>query len=201
MRITLDGSEISLSEEAINSGRSAVYEEVRTKAAHDGRIISNITVDGVEMDDDAFCHTTAGQDIAFTSQSVRSLLSESIEEGSNYLPKLIAGVGAIALKFENGDDDDAKNMLANAVEGINWIFGIFDKICGIANIRPENLRAGRFSEDSEHIKTTLNDMNTAMEAGDDSKLAFIMRDSLQPVLEKFKKYWDEAASMLDAPVQ
>lgn len=201
MKVTLDGSEFALGDGMKGGDKRAIYDAVRAAAAKDGRVITSLSVDGNEISDvDAFCAISGGQTIEFTSQAVRSLVNESAAEGTRYLSALMPGVSDIATKFERGEDDAAHRMLSDAVEGINWIFGIFEKICGITGITAESLKAGKFSEDSEHIKEALTEMNTAMEAGDGMKLAYIIRSKLAPVLEKFKGYWDEVVSTIDGAV-
>ncbi len=202
MRIRLDDEELILSDEIVEEGKEGIYEEVKRIASNRGRVITGTVLDGEPIDDiDVFLSISSGQDIQFVSQAVRALVIDSLAEGTKYLPTLLGGLGNIAAKFEAGDDGEAQNMLASAIEGINWLFSVFERSCGLLGITGASLVSGDFGQDSEEIKRVLDDMGTAMENKKNLKLAFIIRDRLIPAMERFSAYWDEVARTLEAPLQ
>lgn len=202
MKIILDGSELALSSSTISEGRSAIYKEATNAAAKDGRVITQIFLDGEEIvDPAAFAKTDHGTEIKFVSQSVRELASESIEEGSHYLPKLIAGLGAVADKFEQKRDQEAHSLFSSAAEGINWIIGVFDRICGLMGLNATTFKTGDFNADQKEIESVLTDLNAALEKKEQLKLAFIIRERLIPTIERFKLYWEEAGRSIEGKIQ
>lgn len=202
MRIRLDDEELVLSGGIVEEGKAGIYEEVKRIASNRGRVITGTVLDGEPIADiDVFLSISSGQDIQFVSQSVRALVIDSLAEGTKYLPALLAGLEKVAAKFEAGDDGEAQKMLVPAIEGINWLFGVFDRSCGLLGITAENLASGDFGKDSGNIKRVLDDMSTAMENRKNLKLAFIIRDRLVPAMERFSVYWDEVSRTLETPLQ
>lgn len=202
MKIILDGEEINVPSEVVSEGKRALFEEARRTAGKKGRVITGIKVDGVDIEDaDAFAKLSGGQDIRFTTQLVRELVSESIDEGKKYMPKLFAGLETIATKYEAGEQEEARAMFSAAVDGVNWTFGVFEKCCGLLGIVAKNFRSGDFDTDAESLKQALSEMNAAIEKGQDLKLAYTIRESLLPTLRRFAGYWDEVASTLETPLQ
>lgn len=202
MKIFVDGEVFALPEGAEADGKKGIYESVRLAAIKDGRVITNVIVDGAELaEPDLFLEIAGGIEARFETQAVRVLVGESLAEGTKYMPTLIAGLETIATKFEKGENKDAGDMFGQAAEGVNWLFGVFERCCGLLGVTAETLKTGNFAEDSEHIKDVLNEMTASMEAGEDLKLAFLIRDKLIPVIERFSKYWEEVSNVRHAPLQ
>jgi hypothetical protein len=202
MRIWLDDEELALSEDVIANGREEIYEEVKRIASTRGRVLTVLVLDGETIDDfEVFTSVEGGQDVVFISQSVRELVIETIADGAEYLPTLLSGLGNIATKFEAGSDKDAQNMLAVAVEGINWLFSVFERSCSLLGIAAESFTSGSLAEEADVIRGVLEEMTSVMESGKNLKLAFIIRDRLIPAMERFRLYWGEVAKTLEAPLQ
>ncbi|MDL2264356.1 hypothetical protein LJC31_06855 [Synergistaceae bacterium OttesenSCG-928-I11] len=201
MRIRLDDEELVLDDDIVEEGKEEIYEEVKRIASTRGRVITGTVLDGEPIDDiDVFLSISSGQDIQFISQSVRALVIDSLAEGAKYLPTLLGGLGNVATRFEAGDDKEAQGMLVTAIEGINWLFGVFERSCGLLGITAESLVSGDFGKDSGNIKQVLDEMTSAMEGGKNLKIAFVIRDRLIPAMECFAMYWDEVARTLEAPL-
>ncbi len=202
MRIRLDDEELILGDDIAQAGKEEIFEEVKRIAANRGRVITGTVLDGEPIDDiDVFLSISSGQDIQFVSQAVRALVIDSLAEGTKYLPTLLGGLGNVAAKLETGNNEEAQNMLASAIEGIDWLFGVFDRNCGLLGITADNLTSGDLDKDSEVIKGILDDMNAAMESGKNLKLAFVIRDRLIPAMERFSTYWEEVSRVPEAPLQ
>lgn len=202
MRLRIDDEELSLSPDILEAGKKSIYDAASQMALARGRVIMQITVDGEKIDTpEAFAEISGGLDIRFETQDKESLVRETVEEGSAYLPKLIAGLGAVASKFERGETAEAKGMMADAAEGIHWLFGVFAHLCAQRGVQTSNLKRGSFESDADEIKNVLTEMNTILENGQEMRLAFVIRDKLLPVIERFSGYWDEVARTIDAPIQ
>lgn len=202
MRLRLDGSELSFSPDIMQAGKKAIFDAASQMALARNRVIMKIVVDGLEIDGpEAFAEIAGGTDIIFETQEMSALVRETMEEGSRYLPKLLAGLGAVASKFERGESAEAKGMMADAAEGINWLFGVFERMCTQRGIQTSSLKRGSFPKDAAEIKDVLTEMNDILENGQDMRLAFVIRDKLVPLIERFSGYWEEVARTLDAPIQ
>jgi hypothetical protein len=202
MRIWLDDEELALADDVIAEGKEEIYEEVKRIASTRGRIITGMVLDGEAIDDfDVFVLVVGGQEVVFNSQSVRELVIETIAEGAEYLPALLNGLGSIAAKLETGSDKEAQNMLADAVEGINWLFSVFERSCALLGIAAESFTSGNLAEEADVIRGILEEMTSVMESGKNLELAFVIRDRLIPAMERFRLYWGEVARTLEAPLQ
>lgn len=202
MKVFLDGKEMALDEAVIEGGKEAVYEEARIAAQKDGRVITGFVVDGLDITSlEAFLKIGGGLEVRFTSQAVRVLVSESLEDGTRYMKNLLPGLADIATKFERGDNAAAGDLFSQAAEGVNWLVGIFERCCGLLGITSDMLKAGDFAADSAEMKEALTELTSIMEKGDDLKLAFAIRNRLIPVLEGFSKYWDEVSRSQEGGLQ
>lgn len=202
MRIRLDDEELSLSSDIMEGGRRGIFDAARQMATTNGRVITEVIVDGESLDDmESFCELSSGQDVQFKSQVIGSLVRESIAEGRSYLPNLLNGLAVVASKFEAGSVEEARTLMAQGVEGINWLVSVFDRCTGFLGFTDSSFTSGDFPADVTAIKEAMGDMVKAMEAGQDKKMAFVIRDALLPALERFSAYWDEVARTLDTPMQ
>ncbi|MDR2780739.1 MAG: hypothetical protein LBB28_06400 [Synergistaceae bacterium] len=202
MTILLDGVELSIDEETIKESKEAVYEAARKKALLGNRVIVNITVDGVRIEDeDAFFALSGGRDVQFISQPIIDLVRESVAEGRRYIPVLIKGLEGIATMIEENNETGARNAFSQAIDGINWLVGVFSKSCALLGITSSGLASGDWDKDSKDLNGALEEMVSVMESGRTMRMAYIMRERLSPAIEKFASYWSDIESQLDRPLQ
>lgn len=202
MRIVLDDMELSLSSDILEEGKEAIYEAAKQEALSKRSVIVGIEVDGEPLyDEDAFFSLSGGMDIRFISQPIRELVAESLEEGHRYIPVLREGLAAVATLFEEKKEHDAQVKLTQAIEGINWLIGVFDKSCVLLGVRPNMLVSGDFVEDISSLNNALEQMAEAMDDGKMMSLAYLIREKLLPVIERLSLYWDELTRLLENPLQ
>ena len=202
MRIRLDEIELPLSEEIIEEGKEAVFEAARRNALAKKSVIVEIIVDGVQIEnEETFFSLSGGVDIHFTSQPIISLVRESLDEGQKYFPTLLKGLEGIATLIEEGRDNEAQNSFAQAVEGINWLVGVFAKSCALLGITSDGLSAGDWARDSKELNEVLEEIITIMEGGRTMRMAFVIRERLVPAIAKLASYWSDVSSQLDSPLQ
>ena len=202
MRIRLDEVELPLSEEIIKEGKQAIFEAARRNALSKKSVIVDILVDGVQIEDEeTFFSLSGGMDIHFTSQPIISLVRESMEEGQKYLPTLLKGLEGIATLIEEGRDNEAQNSFSQAVEGINWLVGVFAKSCALLGITSDSLSAGDWAKDSKELNAVLEEIISIMESRRTMRMAFVIREKLIPEITKFSSYWSDISSQLDSPLQ
>jgi len=230
MRIRLDEVELPLSEKIIEEGKEAVFEAARRSALSKKSVIVEIMVDGVQIEDEetffslsggvdihftsqpiilrvqiedeeTFFSLSGGVDIHFTSQPIILLVRESVEEGRKYIPTLLKGLEGIATLIEEGRDNEATNSFAQAVEGINWLVGVFARSCALLGITSDVLSAGDWAKDSKELNEALEEIISVMESGRAMRMAFSIRERLIPEITKFSSYWSDISSQLDSPLQ
>jgi hypothetical protein len=103
--------------------------------------------------------------------------------------------------IEENNEPAAKNAFAQAIDGVNWLVGVFAKSCALLGITAESLTSGDWEQDSRTLNEVLEEMILVMESGRPMRLAYIIRERLLPVVNKFASYWSEIASQLESPLQ
>jgi hypothetical protein len=202
MRVTLDGVELPLDDDVLAKGKEAIFAAARKVAVSDNRVIVGITVDDVQIEEEeAFLSLSGGIDIRFVSQPITDLVRESIEEGRRYIPTLLKGLEGIATMIEEGRDKDAQVPFSQAVEGINWLVGVFAKSSALLSITADGLSSGNWNDDSRYLNDTLEEMISVMESGRLMRMAYIIRERLVPVMKKFASYWSDISDHLERPLQ
>jgi hypothetical protein len=202
MRVTLDGAELPIDDNLMAEGKAAIFEAARRGAIAKNRVIVGITVDGVQIEnEDAFLALSGGMDVRFSSQPVMDLVRESVDEGQRYIPTLLKGLEGIATLIEEGRDEDAKVPFSRAVEGINWLVGVFAKSSALLGITADGLSSGNWNDDSKRLNETLEEMISAMESGRKMRMAYIIRERLVPVMKRFASYWSDISAQLESPLQ
>ncbi|MDR1133816.1 MAG: hypothetical protein LBL05_06600 [Synergistaceae bacterium] len=202
MRVTLDGVELPIDGNLAAEGKEAIFEAARRSAIEKNRVIVGITVDDVQFEDeDAFLALSGGIDVRFTSQPVIELVKESVDEGRRYIPTLLKGLEGIATMIEEGRDKDAQVPFSQAVEGINWLVGVFAKSSALLGITSDGLSSGNWGDDSKRLNETLEEMISVMESGRTMRMAYIIRERLVPVMRKFAAYWSDISAQIESPRQ
>ncbi|MDR2175901.1 MAG: hypothetical protein LBO82_08195 [Synergistaceae bacterium] len=139
MKVYLDGQEIALPGGA---DAPSVLSAVRGQVAKDGRVITGLRVDDVEMDDEAFLNLTGGMAAHFVSQPVRDLVRESLDDALGYAPRLTKGLEEIALHFDRNELATAESGLADAAEGLDWLLRVFHHCSALLAVGGEADDAG-----------------------------------------------------------
>lgn len=202
MRVRLDEVELSLSDDILANGKRAVFEAARQDALGRNAVIVGITVDGEAIaDEETFYSLSGGLDIQFTSQPLRELVSESLDEGERYLPHLSSGLAAVATLIEEKKEAEAQAKLLQAIEGINWLVDVFDKSCILMDVRPDELKPGDFLQNRTALNEVLTEMVEVMEKGQMIGLAYLVREKLLPIVERFSVYWMEVKAEAESTMQ
>lgn len=201
MRIRLDDEDLLLDDAVIQAGKEAVFEAAKRAAVSRNRVVTDISVDGESVDQNAFFLLSGGVDIRFATQSIRDLVNDSLQEGGKYFPLLKEGIARIATAFEEGRDQDGLKELPQALEGVNWLIDVFNRSCILMGVTDDSLKTGDFEADFAAIRNGLDAMASAMEDGKMMSLAYHIREQLIPAIDRFSLYWAEVTSQLDSPLQ
>jgi hypothetical protein len=202
MRIRLDDIVLALGEDVIGEGKEAIYNEAKRIAVENNSVIVDIIVDGESVsDENVFFTLSGGIDIRFVSQPIRNLVPESLAEGERYLVRLIEGLETVATLFEQGRDQDALSRFAKCVEGIDWLVSVFGKCCLLLSIDRDVFNAGDYEEFTSDFNKTQSEILSSMEEGKNMRVAFLIRDTLIPMIERFSGFWDEVKEHVETPLQ
>ncbi|GHV33626.1 hypothetical protein FACS1894187_02430 [Synergistales bacterium] len=136
MNVYLDGQKVAgLPKDA---DAPNILSTVRGEVAKQGRVISEIRVDFVEVDEEAFSNITGGMAAHFKSVPVRDLIRDSLDDALEYAPRLINGFDEIAAHFEKNELAIAENKLAQAAEGLDWLLHVFENCSAILELGSNN---------------------------------------------------------------
>ncbi|MDR1916727.1 MAG: hypothetical protein LBQ58_09165 [Synergistaceae bacterium] len=202
MRVRLDDVELSIGDDIIQGGKTAIYETAKQSALSKNRVIVNMLIDGESIqDEETFFSLSGGTDVQFISQPIIDLVRESVSEGQRYLPSLISGLQGIATMFEEDRDQDAKISFSQAIDGINWLVSVFDRSCGLLGITSDSFKSGDLAHDFGELNKALEEVASVMGGGKSIRIAYLIRENLLPCINQFGSYWSEVAAHLDSPLQ
>ena len=69
--------------------------------------------------------------IKFETKKVEQLITETLAEAENYLPKLKKALNNSAELFKNGNEADASDLLDKTLEGIQWYLEVINGIISL----------------------------------------------------------------------
>ena len=183
MKVYIDGQECT--DIAGDAGASSILSEVRRRVSEAGRVVTEIRLDDVVMDEEAFAGVSGGLGVHFTSCPVRDLVLESLDEALKYIPRLTKGLEEIALHFEESEFADGEGKLADGAEGLDWLLQVSQR-CGTL------LAVGGDYGDSGEINAALTDSISSLGTYHSEKkylqMAFCIRQKLIPEIEKFSMH-------------
>ena len=201
MRVRLDDAEWNVAEELVNQSKESLLGAARKLAEEKGAIISGITVDGIEVEEDVFLQLSAGVDIQFKTQSIRELLRESLADGQAYFPSLLSGLERVADLFEANNKEEGLRLFAQALEGIGWILQVMDRASLLLCTRTDFLSSGDISRELADLCEKVTSLSTILEEGKHLEIAYRIREDLLPSLRKLSLSWGEMVSQAEGTLQ
>lgn len=180
MKVYIDGQDYS---EALGGANAvSILSAVRDETSRNGRVITEIRVDDVPMEEEAFLNLTGGLSANFTTQLVQELVMDSLDEAIKYIPRLKKGLEEIALHFEKNENIAGQGKLADAAEGLDWLLGVFQK-CSIL------LAVGGDANKGEDLKAAfvadVTRVANLHEEGKFLQIALAIRQKLVPEVGEF----------------
>ena len=121
-----------------NGSASSILSAVKRRASEAGRVVIEIKLDDVVMDEEAFSNVSGGLGVYFTSRPVRELILESLDEAAQYTPRLTRGLEEIALHFERNESAVGEKKLADGAEGLDWLLQVFQKCSSLLAVDADN---------------------------------------------------------------
>jgi len=127
-------------------------------------------------------------------QELLEKLGESLETGNQYLPRLIQGIEEVAGLFRQGREAEGNVLLADALEGLEWLLAIIGTIAHIPNIA--NTVAdinGRLEE----FRSVMKSFAEAYSNQDTVLLGDVIEYEILPSL----KFWQQSFAVLEKTIQ
>lgn len=183
------------------SDRNSCLAEIRKFAANKGRVVTSLSLDGETISEEAFLASTQGKELHVTTDSIRNLVSESLQEASRYLPVLTAGLGRIADSLEREKVKDAADSFRQASDGIDWLIHVLTHCQNLLGLKDSEILDGKLDEVRNALNARLKDVSTSLEAGKYFELSFRLRNELIPELEKLAPYTHSLGAFADGRVQ
>jgi hypothetical protein len=181
MKVYLDGQEVGLPDGA---DAPSILNAVQEQVAKDGRVITELRVDDVEMDDEAFLNLAGGMAARFVSQPVRDLVRESLDDALGYVPRLVNGLEEIALHFDRNELGTAEAKLADAAEGLDWLLRIFHYCSALLAVGEEMDDPG-LPKLKEALSAAVDQLGVLHEKRRYPQMALAIRRDLLPKVNEF----------------
>ena len=183
MKVYIDGQECT---DTIGDGSaSSILNAVNRRASETGRVVTEIRLDDVVMDEEAFSSVSGGFGVHFTSCPVRDLVLESLGEALKYVPKLTRGLEEIALHFEKNETAAGEGKLIDGAEGLDWLLQVTQKCGSLLAVGDKYREAG---EISGPLADSISSLGTFHSEKKYLQMAFSIRQKLVPEIEKFSMH-------------
>ena len=160
-----------------------ILKAVEEEAAHSGRVVADIRIDGMTVDAEAFrslglmTDRGSGHTAAFTLTPLRTLLRESLDTAVEYSQKLTSGAEEIAAQFERGEAGKALPTLSQLFDGLGWLISIYDRC---RTFMPVPVRVDEEAAMKGKILETLRLLVRLADEGDFAAMALTLRWELLP---------------------
>jgi hypothetical protein len=133
----LDEMKIYINENVIEAEKinekNEILELVESKLENE--IVDTIYLDEIEVSLEYFQENELDleriEKIKFESKKVEQLITETLEEAENYLPKLKNALNNSAELFKDGKEADASDLLNKTLEGIQWYLEVINGIISL----------------------------------------------------------------------
>ncbi len=184
-----------------SSDRNSCLAAIRKFAAGKGRVVTSLSLDGETISEEAFLASTQGKELHVKTDSIRNLVSESLQEASRYLPVLMTGLGRIADSLEREKVKDAANSFRQASDGIDWLIHVLTHCQNLLGLKDSEILDGKLNDVRNSLTDRLKDVSASLEAGKYFELSFRIRNELIPELEKLVPYTHSLGAFADGRVQ
>jgi hypothetical protein len=116
-------------------------------------VISKIFINNIEVNEEYVKEEIDNKknikEIKLITRSSKSLILETINESSNYLPRLKKGIKDTVSLFRNGEEKIAHNKYQLIIDGLKWYIEVITRITSLLDQK-------KFSDE---INNLINDMN------------------------------------------
>lgn len=124
------------------------------------------------------------KELEYITKSVQDLIKEGISLGKEYLPRLLAGIDNIIKNLENDEQITAFDLLANAVDGMQWYI---HNLTLIKEVIPKysNSIFNSLEQYLQNIIPVFREMSEAMESNDTVLLLDLLEYEIKPMVKQW----------------
>ena len=181
--------------------RETLLVAIRKSAADRGRVVTAFSLDGETITEETFAASSRGTELRVTPDSIRTLVSDSLQEASRYLPALMSGIGRIADLLEREKIREAADMFRQASEGIDWMLHVLAHCQKLLGLNDPEILDGKINDVRESLAASLKCVAGSLENGKYFELSFRLRNELIPELEKLAPYLHSLGASAEGRVQ
>ncbi len=113
-----------------------------------------------------------------TQESVEYLQSDVYATVADYLPKLIRTANLVAGEFQEGEQEDTRDLFDQVVEGINWVLDVY-------NHSPSALYRGQGRGEKTQLEQMIQRLSQAISRNNKSEMANSLSEDMIPFLHAF----------------
>jgi hypothetical protein len=126
--------------------------------------------------------------IKFESKKVEQLITETLEEAEDYLPKLKNALNNSAELFKNAKEADASDLLDKALEGIQWYLEVINGIMSLIDNEELKNKGNKILSD---FTQALNRAMVALQNEDYDYLGDLLEVDMVEYLDKLSDFNQE----------
>jgi hypothetical protein len=126
--------------------------------------------------------------IKFESKEVEQLITETLKEAEDYLPKLKNALNNSAELFKNGKEADASDLLDKTLEGIQWYLEVINGIMSLIDNKELKNKGNKILSD---FTQALNRAMVALQNEDYDYLGDLLEVEMVEYLDKLKDFNQE----------
>ncbi|MFA7621670.1 MAG: hypothetical protein WCY56_07495 [Aminobacteriaceae bacterium] len=193
MRIYIDGEEMGFSEETIS--KDEIYSRVKEEITRRGCVIGRITVDGTDLEEEAFLALSGGAEARFESMPVRELVMDSLSDGTEYMGRLAAGLEKVADMLEEDRAAEGLGLLQQAAEGIGWSMQVMHNCQILLGLSDNEVGDGGVGELKTSLVAELEKASSSIESGKHLELSYRIRTGVLPEIQKLAHYMQDLLDM------
>jgi predicted house-cleaning noncanonical NTP pyrophosphatase (MazG superfamily) len=181
---------IYLNEESIeinSAEKSKIVEKISSKLEEE--IIEKIYLDEIEVDLDYFINNDLNlerfNEIKFISKDTNKLISETLQEAEEYLPKLKEGLKNTAEELRRDNVEDASQFLNQSLDGLEWYLHVLNSIL---DLRDEDILTQNLKKYIEKFNLALNRAVIALKKEEYNDLADLLEAEIISYLDTFSEF-------------
>lgn len=184
MEIYIDNVKTTLNSIAFET-LDEIIKAAEKYAIEKNRIVSEAFIDGKPLDEIGDIIMEEIGTIEFTTKTPKVIFLDALQEMNQYLDRLRNGLQKICEHLEQDNEREAMNMIAEAVNGLEWIYNIFSAGENISNIDYQEIG---FKDVFERYKNILGELVKSIENRDNIMLSDLFGYEVIPLIDEIQDF-------------
>ncbi|WP_018249190.1 hypothetical protein [Orenia marismortui] len=184
MKTTIHGIDINLDDREYKT-LGDIIDEIE---ANDG-VVLRVIADGEDLS--ALSELELGEinpieKLDIEAIKIEKLIVDSLSEAEEYIPKLMLGIDDIVNEFNRGNENQAFELLEQALEGFNWLNNAINAfVSNFSKYEIPNFDMKKLNNIIDAWQENLKELLTAIENQDIVLIADILEYELRPILNSY----------------